>query len=117
MTCKGLRLEEKAQSALIQSVLAYPWNWSAWLELESFVTSSHKMIAILDQLPIDHVMTKCFQIHVSVGLDLYPLETVLSLCDSVAKVFQDSSWLSAQRALIYYNHKGTGKFFLLNPRF
>jgi ABC-type dipeptide/oligopeptide/nickel transport system permease component len=43
VVCKNLKLDIKAQSALIQSVLMNPWNWSAWLELQSFVTSVSKV--------------------------------------------------------------------------
>jgi hypothetical protein len=64
------------------------------------------MNQILDQLPINHVMTKCFQIQISIESEIYPLETLLALCNAVDKTFPQSQWLIAQKALIYYNHKG-----------
>ena len=45
---------DKARNMLAESVRAYPWNWSAWLDLAALPSLSWKHIASLN-LP-HHIM-------------------------------------------------------------
>jgi hypothetical protein len=51
---------------------------------------------------------QCFEIKVAVELDLYPLETCLKLFAPLESF--NYPWLKAQKALLYYNHRGMGNY-------
>ena len=48
IVCKAMKLTEKAHQSLTRAVSLNPWLWSAWQELESFVTST-------DDVGLDHL--------------------------------------------------------------
>lgn len=122
--CKGLKLQSNARDAFVQSVALNPWNLGAWQELTSIVSSAEEvrslvievhatstnrksqMNRILCEMPEKHMMMNVFQILASVESDLYPLEQILPLFDSIESVFLNNSWMKTQKALIYYNNRG-----------
>ena len=59
----------------------------------------------MDRIRTDGINRQCFQIKVSVELDIFPLETCLALFKPLVK-YAGHSWIKAQKALLYYNHRG-----------
>lgn len=88
----------EAQAALCMSVNAYPWNWSAWLELQALCTD-HDNLQTLD-LP-DHWMRDFFL--ASLYLDLQRNTEGLACYQSLHAVFQSSDYILCQTATAHYN--------------
>ena len=73
------------------------------------------MNRLLNQVPIDSINKQCFQIKVAVEMDLFPLEACLNLFQSLENFRHP--WLMAQKALLYYNHRGSHLYIIHNFRF
>ena len=69
------------------------------------------MNRILNQIHTDSINKQCFQIKVVVELDLFPLETCLNLFQALQGF--KHPWLKAQKALLYYNHRGNYMYFIV----
>ncbi|GAQ83915.1 Anaphase-promoting complex [Klebsormidium nitens] len=88
----------EARKALAISVNAYPWNWSAWLELQELCTK-------LEDLPTlalePHWMRDFF--HASLALKEQKNEEGLQQYRALAAAFPRSDYVVAQTATAHYN--------------
>jgi len=90
---------DKAREAFAESVRAYPWNWSAWLDLAALPSLSWEHIAGLD-LP-HHVMRDFF--YAQACLEFQQISVCLRIYDALTLVFPLSDFLLAQRAIANYH--------------
>ncbi|KAH7042661.1 anaphase promoting complex subunit 8 [Macrophomina phaseolina] len=95
--------EELAKQWLIKSVHLYPYNWGAWQELSSLVSSVEELNLITEQLP-RNLMT--FLFHIYTNQELYQsTEQIHNELNQVQTIFPNSAFLKTQRALLYYHSK------------
>ncbi|MCO5606730.1 hypothetical protein L7F22_060920 [Adiantum nelumboides] len=87
-----------ARAALCMSVNAYPWNWSAWLELQA-LCSDHDNLSTLDLH--DHWMRDFFV--AAFFLELQRNTEGLACYRSLHAVFQNSDYILCQIATAHYN--------------
>lgn len=90
--------EALARTVLVESVNSYPWNWSAWLELQSLCTSSD----ILNNLNIKNHWMKDFFL-ASAHLELKMHEEALKRYERLMGVFRCSDYIQAQIATVQYS--------------
>lgn len=95
--------EQLAKKWLVQSVHLYPYNWGAWQELSSLITSVEELNLVTDQLP-RNLMT--FLFHIYTNQELYQsTEQIHNELTQVQNIFPSSAFLKTQRALLYYHSK------------
>ncbi|KZO95966.1 TPR-like protein [Calocera viscosa TUFC12733] len=92
----------EALEALILSLRAYPCNWSCWLQLGLCIDSVEEFTRLQALLP-SHFMTRIFTIKMSVELFTATLENTLEAVDTLLETFPASSFLKAQKALVFFN--------------
>jgi anaphase-promoting complex subunit 8 len=95
--------EALAKQWLLRSVNLNPFNWSAWLELASLVSSSEDMQQVSEHLP-QNIMTYMFYIYCSQELFLQTTE-VYNTIGQMQSLFPSSPWLAQQRALLHYHSR------------
>jgi tetratricopeptide (TPR) repeat protein len=124
---------DQAREVLAESVRAYPWNWSAWLDLTALPSLSWEHIARLD---LPHHIMRCvllllllllyvfnlltnlflFKMLTSLGRDFFyaqaslefqQINQCLRIYDLLAAIFPHSDFLLAQRAIAHYHSRGT----------
>ncbi|KAL0063298.1 Anaphase-promoting complex subunit 8 [Marasmius tenuissimus] len=108
--CKRLSRTEDAINTLIESLSSYPWNWSAWILLESCVDSRQDLMKAISRLalPPNHPLPS--MLIVKTANDLYGSSTAdLKLCDTLLSRFPNSVWLMTQRARTLYIHAAFSK--------
>lgn len=88
----------EARAALCMSVNAYPWNWSAWLELQALCTD-FEILATLDLQ--DHWMREFFM--ASLYLDFQRNSEGLARYQSLHAMFPNSDYVLCQTATAHYN--------------
>ncbi|OBT51968.1 hypothetical protein VE04_07367 [Pseudogymnoascus sp. 24MN13] len=87
----------------LKSVLLYPWNWGAWLELSSLIRDGQHLNQVQSQLQ-PHIMAFIFSIHCR--QELHQVSTSLvSEISQLQSVFPRSLFLQGQRALVFYRMK------------
>ncbi|KZT62239.1 TPR-like protein [Calocera cornea HHB12733] len=92
----------EALEALILSIRAYPCNWSCWLQLGLCIDSAEEFTRLQALLP-SHFMTRIFTIKMSVDLFTATLENTVEAVDTLLESFPLSSFLKAQKALVFFN--------------
>ncbi|KAK1226396.1 Anaphase-promoting complex subunit 8 [Marasmius sp. AFHP31] len=108
--CKRLSRTEDAINTLIESLSSYPWNWSAWILLESCVDSRQDLMKAISRLslPPNHPLPS--MLIVKTANDLYGSSAAdLKLCDALLNRFPNSVWLMTQRARTLYIHAAFSK--------
>ncbi|XP_057857553.1 anaphase-promoting complex subunit 8 isoform X2 [Cryptomeria japonica] len=101
----GIVLHERgkdklARDVLVKSVDAYPWNWSAWLELQALCTD----MSILNSLELkDHWMKEFFL--ASAYLELHKNIEGLEKYMKLQEIFPFSEYISGQIASGFYNSR------------
>ena len=96
--------EDEARRWLIKSVWLYPFNWSAWLELNDLIDSPDELHEMLSSLP-QNIMTLIFSLYTSQML--YQInEDVYKQLTDLESVFPSSLFLRTQKALLHYHAKG-----------
>ncbi|XP_062222555.1 anaphase-promoting complex subunit 8-like [Phragmites australis] len=90
--------EDLARAILVESVNSYPWNWSAWSELQSLCTGSD----ILNNLNLKNHWMKDFFL-ASAYLELKMHEEALKIYERLMGVFCCSGYIQAQIATVQYN--------------
>ncbi|XP_066319086.1 anaphase-promoting complex subunit 8-like [Miscanthus floridulus] len=90
--------EDLARMILVESVNSYPWNWSAWSELQSLCTSSD----ILNNLNLKNNWMKDFFL-ASAYLELKMHEEALKRYERLMGVFRCSGYIQAQIATVQYS--------------
>ncbi|CAN6268381.1 unnamed protein product [Urochloa humidicola] len=93
--CEGL-----ARTVLVESVNSYPWNWSAWSELQSLCTSND----ILNNLNLKNHWMKDFFL-ASTYLELKMHYEALKRYERLTGVFRCSGYIQAQIATVQYSMK------------
>lgn len=88
----------EARNLLCESVNLYPWNWSAWLELQALCTDSD----ILSKLNLNEHWMRDFFVG-SVYLDLQRNSDGLACYRSLHLSFPRSDHILAQTATAHYN--------------
>ena len=99
ITLKGLELKEEARRILLESVTAFPCNWSAWLDIISITADLNDGSEDL-RLP-KHWMCHFFQ--AAFDLELQRNESAKSLYTELSAFFPESNYLTAQLATCFYN--------------
>lgn len=99
----GLVLKEKgnknlARVVLVESVNSYPWNWSAWSELQFLCTSGE----ILNSLHLNHHWMKDFFL-ASAYQELRMHSEALAKYEYLQGTFSFSNYIQAQIAKARYN--------------
>ncbi|KAL0577901.1 Anaphase-promoting complex subunit 8 [Marasmius crinis-equi] len=109
---KRLSRMEDAISLLLESLSSYPWNWSAWLLLESCIDSTQELIKAMSRLTLPQNHPLLFMLRLKTANDLYAASaTDLKACDALLgrNHFPNSLWLMAQRARTLYIHAAFSK--------
>nr|XP_043607702.1 anaphase-promoting complex subunit 8 [Erigeron canadensis] len=99
----GLVLKEKgnenlARTVLVESVNSYPWNWSAWLELQSLCTT----IETLNSLTLNNHWMKDFFLAITYH-ELRMYNASLRKYQYLQTTFRFSNYIKAQIAKAQYN--------------
>ncbi|KAK3440681.1 anaphase-promoting complex subunit 8 isoform X1 [Eucalyptus grandis] len=99
----GLVLKEKgnehlARNLLVESVNSYPWNWSAWSELQSLCTT----IDILHSLPLNNHWMKDFFL-AGAYQELRMHNESLAKYEYLQGTFSFSNYIQAQIAKVQYS--------------
>ncbi|CAG8463759.1 9999_t:CDS:2 [Diversispora eburnea] len=101
----GLLVKQKNPHAkdlkdiFIESVCKYQYNWSAWLELGSCITTKDTLEEICLRLP-DTFMTKFFRIYVTVELSGTPKSFKDLVDHDLKENFANNKFLQTQEAII-----------------
>ena len=99
--------EKDARMSLLRSVNRCPYNWGAWLELGGLLDSVEELERIVPELP-QNLMTLIFRLYSS--QELYQsTQQIHSQLSELQKVFPESQFLKAQRALLFYHSKDFGE--------
>ncbi|CAM9791084.1 unnamed protein product [Chrysoparadoxa australica] len=90
-----------ATSVLLESVRAYPWNWSAWLDLASIIIDADMLPEDLPYQKTSPWMYQFFFQHVL--LEQQQCQDALQLLEELQVLFPGSTYLLAQTALAHYS--------------
>ncbi|KAL6894301.1 hypothetical protein ACP4OV_008399 [Aristida adscensionis] len=90
--------DNQARTVLVESVNSYPWNWSAWSELQSLCIS----IDILNSLNLKNHWMKDFFL-ASAYLELQMHEEALKRYERLMGAFCCSDYIQAQIATVQYS--------------
>ncbi|GMI06598.1 hypothetical protein TrVE_jg7936 [Triparma verrucosa] len=99
-----LSLLHMAKDVFVESILAFPYNWSAWLDLAEICienTVIHDDVERALESLTDSWMYLFFLIHVF--CEQQQNDQALQVIDRVSLLFPNSNYLKAQTALAYYN--------------
>jgi len=95
--------EKDAKTWLIRSVERCPFNWGAWLELSELLNSVEELQQIVPELP-QNIMSLIF--HLYANQELYQsTQPIHNQLTELERIFPDSHFLKAQRALLFYHSK------------
>ncbi|XP_020589970.1 anaphase-promoting complex subunit 8 isoform X1 [Phalaenopsis equestris] len=97
ITLRDRGFENFAITVLVESVNSFPWNWSAWLELQSLCTTTET----LNKLNIKNHWMKDFFL-ASAYQELKMHEETLKRCECLQTVFRRSDHIQAQIASALY---------------
>ncbi|GMH89536.1 hypothetical protein TL16_g11486, partial [Triparma laevis f. inornata] len=99
-----LSLLHMAKDVFVESILSFPYNWSAWLDLAEICienTVIHDDVERSLESLTDSWMYLFFLIHVF--CEQQQNDQALQVIDRVMLLFPNSNYLKAQTALAYYN--------------
>ena len=102
--------QHPAHAILCESILAYPWNWSAWLDLASLTIADNDLFHIAEKALKslnNHYMYSFYCAHVLLENQLHDsalavLEKLLMPHPSSEVIFQ-SSFVASKMAVAYYH--------------
>ncbi|CAG8475932.1 4184_t:CDS:10 [Ambispora gerdemannii] len=100
---KQLGSQRMAIKFFLSSVNAYPYNWSAWLELSQCVADKNQLKEIMQELP-KHFMTKFFNLYTSVELN-EDQNNFYSLLSGFPSHFNDNKSIKTLKAIVHYNNR------------
>ncbi|XP_042439765.1 anaphase-promoting complex subunit 8-like [Zingiber officinale] len=89
--------ENAAMKVLVESVNCFPWNWSAWLELQALCTTADT----LNNLNLKNHWMKDFFL-ASAYQELKMHEEALKRYERLLGVFQSSNYIQSQIATVLY---------------
>ncbi|KAF3039025.1 Anaphase-promoting complex subunit 23 [Didymella heteroderae] len=88
---------------LLQSVHQYEYNWGAWQELTSLLSTNEELQDLSGQLP-QNLMAFIF--HITASQELYQVtEGVQNSLTQLMAIFPTSAFLKTQKALMFYHSK------------
>ncbi|KAJ6601412.1 hypothetical protein DFH09DRAFT_970084 [Mycena vulgaris] len=99
------RLDEAVDCALL-SIVALPWNWSAWTLLGDCIHDPETLATHLEKIPLppSHPLVQMFMVRMM--NELYSATaTELDMCDHLLSpaFFPESLWIMSLRANVLYN--------------
>ncbi|KAK7059079.1 anaphase-promoting complex subunit cdc27 [Paramarasmius palmivorus] len=103
---RRLSRHEDAIQTLIESVSAYPWNWSAWTLLGDCIDTREELANVLSRLTIPLNHPAPLMLHLKIMNDLHSAHPQdLRICDQLLDQdhFPESLWLMTQRAKSLYD--------------
>jgi anaphase-promoting complex subunit 8 len=93
--------ESLAKQWLLRSVNLNPYNWSAWLELGSLISTFDELMQVSEHLP-QNIVKVLFYIHC--GQELYQqTPEIYNSLNQMLSVFPSSAFLLQQKALLHYH--------------
>ena len=101
ITLLKTKSETLAKQWLLRSVNLQPYNWSAWLDLASLISSVDELQQLSEHIP-RNIMALFFHIHCSQELYQHTPEVFNSLVQ-LQNIFPQSAWLQQQKALLHYH--------------
>lgn len=102
ITLKGLELKDDARRILLESVQAFPCNWSAWLDIISISSDLNDVNDCRVDLTLpNHWMSHFFE--AAFQLELQRNESAKNLYAMLRGSFPESSYLTSQLATCFYN--------------
>ncbi|KAJ3330650.1 Anaphase-promoting complex subunit 23 [Blyttiomyces sp. JEL0837] len=102
IVCKKLSLVEQSQELIIASIRKYPMNWSAWLELASFVKSPEQVNNLMSSLP-SGIFKRSFYVIAGRAL-MFPARDLLVEIASLEPTLS-SPFLQVQKAMLYFDNR------------
>jgi len=102
ITLRGLELKAEARRVLLQSVHAFPCNWSAWLDIIAISSDLNDVTDARSDLQLpDHWIVWFFQ--AALDMELQRNESARQVYGALRAHFPDSSYILSQIATCYYN--------------
>ncbi|KAI8149678.1 hypothetical protein BJV82DRAFT_588895 [Fennellomyces sp. T-0311] len=98
-------LNDKAAGTLLASLKKYEYNWSAWIELGSFVTSKkqfHDLEQVLNEQMPNSIIKNFFFARRALEIHL-PQETFWNFMNPLKDYFNSSIYVKSQLATAYYD--------------
>lgn len=90
-----------AKQWLLRAVNLQPYNWSAWLELASVISSLEELQQLNEHVPRS-IMALFFHLHCSLELFQQTPE-VYNTITQLHSIFPRSAWLQQQKAVLHYH--------------
>ena len=100
VVCAKLK-KPTAKDYLVQAVVTYPYNWSAWTELAACFSHFEEVASLLPKLPADF-MTNAFHIHLANQLHQRNELTLVQI-NEMAKECPNSRFVQLQRGIYHHN--------------
>jgi anaphase-promoting complex subunit 8 len=98
---------ESAIHYLIHSIQSYPYNWSAWQELDKCIVDEEQLHAIMNQFPPSYQFMKlCFMLSLSGDFYDTKLSDTLNWINELNVYFPGSKFGMNRKAVAYYNARG-----------
>lgn len=95
--------DQTAKEWLVKSLHLFPFNWGAWQELGSLITTSDELVNISAVLPRN---ITSFIFHIYANQELFIAnDDIFDKLKSLKNVFPTSVFLRTQKALLYYHAK------------
>ncbi|KAF9111779.1 anaphase-promoting complex component apc8 [Mortierella sp. AM989] len=91
-----------AVTVLVESINQYPYNWSAWLDLGSCLSSYAAVTKITSELPTSF-MTTYFLSHVTLEHFSSQYEEGAAWLDELSAAFPRSAYIKCERAIALYH--------------
>jgi len=102
ITLRGLEMKAEARRVLLQSVRAFPCNWSAWLDIVAICSDLNDITDVRQQLEApDHWMVLFFQ--AALHMELQRNDDAKDIYTELRRVFPDSTYILSQVATCQYN--------------
>ncbi|CAE7193896.1 APC8 [Symbiodinium sp. CCMP2592] len=99
---KGLELKEDARRVLLESVHAFPCNWSAWLDIISISADLDDVTGRCEDLRLPpHWMSLFFE--AALQLELQRNDSAKDLYVALRASFPESAYIASQIATCFYN--------------
>ncbi|KAF9262190.1 TPR-like protein [Marasmius fiardii PR-910] len=104
--CQRLSRAEDAMTLLLESLSAYPWNWSAWLLLASCIDTKEELTKAISRsdVPPNHPLPNMLLLKTYNDLHS-PTPMDLKICEQLLdrSRFPNSLWVMTQRARTLFN--------------
>jgi anaphase-promoting complex subunit 8 len=103
VVCIELKMLPEGKKALIESIRAYPYNWSCWLALSEYCDKPITVLDLASQLSSSFI-SNCWKIQVLNDLHS-SADMIHPILDQTAKICFHSKHLAIQRAILFHNSR------------